>query len=52
MDYIHISSLSNSYSANANKFWNFVNSIKGCHQSPPPLNSLGNYVSDDVEKVT
>ena len=48
----YISALSVSYSANAKKFWNFVNSVKGFHQSPPPLSISGNHVSDDVEKAT
>ena len=48
----YISSLSNSYSVSAKKFWNFVNSVKGCRQPPPPLNCSGKLISDDLEKAT
>ena len=50
MDYI--SALSNAYSANSRKVWDFVNSVKSCCQSSPPLNSSGNCISDDIEKAT
>jgi len=43
----YISALSNSHSANAKMFWNFLKSFKGCRQSPPPLSVSGNYVSDN-----
>ena len=48
----YISALSNSYSANAKKFWNFVNSVKTCRQPPPPLNHSGRFISDDLEKAS
>ena len=48
-----ISALSNYYFTNAKKLWNFVNSVKGCCQPPPPpLNHSGKFISDDLEKAT
>ena len=45
----YISALS---SANAKKFWNFVNSMKRIRQPPPPLNHSGAFISDDTEKAS
>jgi len=48
----YISTLSNSCTADAKKFWNFVNSVKNFFRPPPPLNHLGQFTSDNNEKAS
>ena len=48
----YISSLSASSSINSKRFWNFIKSVKGHHQPPPPLNHKGEFISDDFEKAS
>ena len=48
----YISASSSSCTANAKKFWNFVNSVKNCYQPPPPLKHSGKFISDNHEKAS
>lgn len=47
----HVANLS-SYFTNSKKFWNFLNSVKGCHHPVPPLEHNSSFISDNTNKAS